>query len=188
MEKYDVIPEPEDAPKRGNFPRIGDSKYRFNVWYKFPKPVEKEADSDGITTRLENWSGDCNFKSDHLIDYMRESMSGIKLIEDFDTKERMFLSDDLERCSYRIQAFIPERECGVDTVYAQEDMKSFDEIDYKKSGEWIAKMLDDLGAEVDIERTIDQIKRNREEAKSLIDLNGELLDIIQESFTKEKRT
>ena len=37
-------------------------------------------------------------------------------------------------------------------------MKSFDEIDYQKSGEWIAKMLEKLGAELDDEKCIKHIK------------------------------
>ena len=34
MEKFDVIPEAENVPARGDFPRIGNSNYRFNLWYE----------------------------------------------------------------------------------------------------------------------------------------------------------
>ena len=136
MEKFDAIPEPETAPVRGDYPRIGNSSYRFNLWYKFPKMIEKQKDKPGY----DNYDGDHNFESDDLIDYMRESMSGIKLIEDFDEHEDYFTGKVWKR--YRVGAFIPERDCGIDGVYAREDMKSFKEIDFEKSVEWIAKMLE----------------------------------------------
>ena len=82
MEKFDVIPEPETAPDRGDYPKIGNSNYRFNLWYKFPKMIEN---SDG-KRKYDNYSGKHNFASDDLIDYIRESMSGIKIIESFDER------------------------------------------------------------------------------------------------------
>lgn len=175
MGKCDVIPDPDDMPERGNYPKIGNSDYRFNMWYKFPKMIERQEDKK----RFDNYSGKHNFESDDLIDYMRESMSGIKLIEDFDEHEDYFSGKVLK--SYRVDAFIPERKCGIDAVYAQDDMKSFDEIDYQKSGEWIAKMLEKLGAELDIEKCIELIKRHMDEAKDLIDSNHELFEIVDEA-------
>ena len=186
MEKCDVRPELEDTPDRGNFPKIGNSNYRFNLWYKFPKKIVKRKAKDGLYRILSNYSGEENFKSNRLIDYMRESMTGIKLVEDFDRRDDYWSSDvnDHIRYEYRVAAFIPERECGMDSVYAQENMKSFDEIDYQKSGEWIAKMLEDLGAEVDVEKCIERIKRQQAKAQELLDSNDELLDIAEEANEK----
>lgn len=185
MEKYDVIPEPDDAPDRGNFPKIGNSDYRFNLWYKFPKLIEKPKADHGP----DNWHGDNNFVSDDLIDYMRQSMSGIKLIEDFDKHEGFWSSDSNYKIkyTYRIAAFIPERECGMDSVYAQENMKSFDEIDYQKSGEWIAKMLEKLGAELDVDKCIQLIKRNQASAKTLLDSSDELIAMVDEANEKLRK-
>lgn len=189
MEKFDVIPEPETAPDRGDYPKIGNSDYRFKLWYKFPKLVEKEKGDDGLYHGLENWTGDNNFVSDDLIDYMRESMSGIKLIEDFDMNDDYWSCDpkDRIRYSYRISAFIPERDCGIDSVYAQRDMKSFDEIDYQKSGEWISKMLEKLGAELDIEKCIQRIKNQQAEAKELLDSSDELIAMVDEANEKLRK-
>jgi len=190
MEKYDVIPDPEDEPDRGNFPKIGNSGYRFNLWYKFPKLVEKKKSEDGCYHKIDNYCGGHNFESDDLIDYMRESLSGIKLIELFDRNDDFWSGDmnDRVRYSYRISAFIPERECGIDSIYTQEGMKSFDEIDYQKSGEWIAKMLEKLGAELDIEKCIELIKRQMNEAKALIDSNNELFEIFDEANEKLRKS
>lgn len=189
MEKYDVIPDPDDMPDRGNYPKIGNSDYRFNLWYKFPKLVEKKKADDGLYHGIENWTGDNNFVSDDLIDYMRESMSGIKLIEDFDVNDDYWSCDpkDRVRYTYRIAAFIPERECGMDSVYAQQNMKSFDEIDYQKSGEWIARMLEKLGAELDIEKCIQRIKRQQAEAKELLDDSDELIAMVDEANEKLRK-
>lgn len=181
MEKVDVKPEPENAPDRGNFPRIGNSDYRFNLWYKFPKMIEKEEDKP----RVDNYHGEHNFESDDLIDYMRESMSGIKLIEDFDEHED-YLSGKVLKY-YKVEAFIPERECGIDAVYAQEKMKSLDEIDYQKSGEWVAKMLEKLGAVLDVDKCIERIEKQQAEAKALIDSNNELFEIIGDVNEKFKK-
>ena len=185
MGKYDVIPDPYDIPERGNYPKIGNSDYRFNLWYKFPKLVEK----NGSYHWIDNYQGEHNFESDDLIDYMRESMSGIKLIEDFYKHDDYWYCDPKERVKYvyRIAAFIPERECGMDSVYAQENMKSFDEIDYQKSGEWIAKMLEKLGAELDIEKCIQHIKSQQAEAKELIDSSDELIAMIDEANEKLRK-
>lgn len=190
MEKYDVIPDPDDMPERGNYPKIGNSDYRFNLWYKFPKLVEKKKADDGLYHGIDNYHGEHNFVSDDLIDYMRESMSGIKLIEDFDKNDDYWSSDPKERVRYvyRVEAFIPERECGIDSVYAQENMKSFDEIDYQKSGEWIAKMLEKLGAVLDVDKCIERIKRQQAEAKALIDSNEELFAIVGEANEKLEAT
>jgi hypothetical protein len=189
MEKYDVIPDPDDEPDRGNFPKIGNSDYRFNLWYKFPKLVEKKKSEDGCYHKIDNYRGGHNFESDDLIDYMRESMSGIKLIELFDRNDDFWSGDvnDRVRYSYRISAFIPERECGIDAVYAQEGMKSFEDIDYQKSSEWIAKMLEKLGAELDVEKCIERIKRQQDEAKALIDSNNELFEIFDEANEKLRK-
>lgn len=189
MEKYDVIPDPDDMPDRGNYPKIGNSDYRFNLWYKFPKLVEKKRAEDGLYHGLDNYHGEHNFASDDLIDYMRESMSGIKLVEDFDKREDSWYFDtnDRIRYTYRIAAFIPERECGMDSVYAQEEMKSFNEIDYQKSGEWIAKMLEKLGAELDIEKCIQRIKSQQAEAKELLDSSDELIAMVDEANEKLRK-
>lgn len=188
MEMCDEKDIPEEAPDRGNFPRIVNSDYRFNLWYKFPKMVEKEKSEDGFYHCIDNYSGEHNFESDDLIDYMRESMSGIKLIEDFDQDDDYWSGDlnDHIRYSYRVSAFIPERDCGIDAVYAQEGMKSFDEIDYQKSGEWVAKMLEKLGAVLDVDKCIELIKRQQDEAKDLIDSNNELFEILGEVNDKLK--
>lgn len=189
MEKCDVIPDPDDMPERGNYPKIGNSDYRFNLWYKFPKLIEKKRADDGFYRNLDNYHGEHNFVSDDLIDYMRESMSGIKLIEDFDKHDDYWSCDPKERVKYvyRIAAFIPERECGMDSVYAQENMKSFDEIDYQKSGEWIAKMLEKLGAELDIEKCIQRIKSQQAEAKQLLDSSDELIAMVDEANEKLRK-
>ena len=186
MEMCDEKDIPEEAPERGNFPRIGNSDYRFNLWYKFPKIVEKKKSDDGFQHMIDNYRGEHNFESDDLIDYMRESLSGIKLIECFDCNDDYWSGDlnDRVRYSYRISAFIPERECGIDAVYTQEYMKSFDEIDYQKSGEWIAKMLADLGAVLDVQKCIELIKRQQDEAKDLIDSNNELFEILGDANEK----
>jgi hypothetical protein len=181
MEKVDVKQEPENAPERGNFPKIGNSDYRFNLWYKFPKMIENTEE----VKKYDNYGGDHNFASDDLIDYMRESMSGIKLIEDFDEHED-YLSGKVLKY-YRVEAFIPERECGIDPVYAQKKMKSFNEIDFEKSGEWIAKMLEKLGAVLDVDKCIELIEEQQAEAKALIDSNNELFEIVGESNEKFKK-
>lgn len=189
MEKYDVIPDPDDMPERGNYPKIGNSDYRFNLWYKFPKLVEKKRADDGLYHGIDNYHGGHNFESDDLIDYMRESMSGIKLIEDFDKHDDYWSSDTKERVKYvyRVAAFIPERECGRDSVYAQEEMKSFNEIDYQKSGEWIAKMLEKLCAELDIDKCIQCIKSQQAEAKELLDSSDELIAMVDEANEKLRK-
>lgn len=189
MEKVDVKQEPENAPERDNFPRIGNSDYRFNLWYKFPKLVEKKKSDDGLYHKIDNYRGEHNFESDDLIDYMRESLSGIKLIECFDCNDEYWSADlnDRVRYSYRISAFIPERECGIDAVYTQEGMKSFDEIDYQKSGEWVAKMLEKIGAVLDVDKCIELIKQQQDLAKDLIDCNNELFEIVGESNEKFKK-
>lgn len=181
MEKVDEKEIPEEAPDRGNFPRIGNSDYRFNLWYKFPKMIEKPEDEK----KYDNYGGDHNFVSDDLIDYMRESMSGIKLIEDFDEREDHFSSKIFKY--YRVEAFIPERECGIDPVYAQKKMKSFNEIDFEKSGEWIAKMLEKLGAVLDVDKCIELIEEQQAEAKALIDSNNELFEILGDVNEKFKK-
>lgn len=182
MEKFDVIPEPEDAPVRGDFPRIGNSKYRFNLWYKFHKLVEKPEGKRGY----DNYGGEHNFESDDLIDYMRESMSGIKLIEDFDEHEDFWSGKTVK--SYKVEAFIPERRCGIDGVYAQEKMESFKEIDFEKSGEWIAKMLESAGAVLDIDKCNERIKNQREEARELLESSDELAAIVEEAINSDKLT
>lgn len=182
MEKYDVKPEPTEAPDRGNFPKIGNSDYRFNLWYKFPKLVEKKRADDGLYHGLDNYHGEHNFVSEDLIDYMRESMSGIRLIEDYWSSD----TNDEIKYSYRVEAFIPERKSGVDTVYAQENMKSFDEIDFVKSGEWVAKMLEKLGAELDIEKCIKRIECQQAEAKELIVSSDELIAMVDEANEKAR--
>lgn len=189
MEKVDVKREPENAPERDNFPRIGNSDYCFNLWYKFPKLVEKKKSDDGLYHMIDNYRGEHNFESDDLIDYMRESLSGIKLIEDFDRNDDYWSGDmnDRDRYSYRISAFIPERDCGIDAVYTQEGMKSFDEIDYQKSGEWVAKMLEKLGAVLDVDKCIERIEKQQAEAKALIDSNNELFEIIGDVNEKFKK-
>ena len=180
MEKFDVIPEPESAPVRGDYPKIGNSNYRFNLWYKFPKMIERAEDKK----RYDNYDGDHNFASDDLIDYMRESMSGIKLTEDFDEHEDWWSGKMLK--SYRVDAYIPERKCGIDAVYAQLKMKSFDEIDFEKSGEWIAKMLDRAGAVLDIDKCKERIENQREEAAELIASSDELSAIVDEAINSDK--
>lgn len=172
MEKFDVIPEPETAPDRGDYPKIGNSNYRFNLWYKFPKMIENP---DG-KRKYDNYSGGHNFESDDLIDYMRESMSGIKLVEDFDENEDWWSGKKLK--SYRVDAFIPERRCGIDAVYAQGKMESFKEIDFEKSGEWIAKMLERAGAVLDIDKCKERIKNQMEEAAELLASSDELSRIV----------
>lgn len=180
MEKFDVIPVAENAPDRGDYPKIGNSNYRFNLWYKFPKKIKKLSGK-----RYDNYGGGHNFESDDLIDYMRESMSGIKLVEDFDAHDTHWLSDGMTY-SYRVGAFIPERKCGIDGVYAQKDMKSFDEIDFEKSGEWIAKMLEKAGAVLDIKKCNEIIKKREEEAKELLASRDELSAIVNEAINSDK--
>lgn len=180
MEKFDVIPEPEDSPVRGDYPMIGNSNYRFNLWYKFPKKIKQLSDGK----RYDNYHGDHNFESDDLIDYMRESMSGIKLIEDFDEHEDYF-SGKLKRY-YKVEAFIPERTCGIDAVYAQEKMESFNEIDFEKSGEWIAKMLEKAGAVLDIDKCKAHINNQITEATKLLASSDELAVIVNEAINSDK--
>ena len=180
MEKFDVKAEPENAPVRGDYPKIGNSNYRFNLWYKFPQMIKKTEDGK----KFDNYSGKHNYESDNLIDYMRESMSGIKLIEDFDEREDWW-SGKLKR-SYKVQAFIPERRCGIDGVYGQENMDSFKEIDFEKSGEWIARMLEKAGAVLDIKKCNERIENQREEAKELIASSDELQAIVNEAINSEK--
>jgi hypothetical protein len=67
-------------------------------------------------------------------------------------------------------------------------MKSFDEIDYQKSGEWIAKMLEKLGAVLDVDKCIERIKIQQAEAKALIDSNEELFAIVGEANEKLEAT
>lgn len=182
MEKFDVIPEPEVAPVRGDYPKIGNSKYRFNVWYKFPKKIEKPEGKRGY----DNYGGEHNFESDDLIDYMRESMSGIKLIEDFDEHEDFWSGKTVK--SYKVEAFISERRCGIDGVYAQEKMESFKEIDFEKSGEWIAKMLERAGAVLDIDKCNERIYNQRNEANELLESSDELAAIVEEAINSDKLT
>lgn len=174
MEKFDVIPEPETAPDRGDYPRIGNSNYRFNLWYKFPKKIKKLSNGK----RYDNYHGKHNFESDDLIDYMRESMSGIELFEDFDEQEDYWTGKMLK--SYRVEAFIPERTCGIDAVYTQEKLESFNQIDFEKSGEWIAKMLEKAGAVLDIDKCKERIRKQMEEAAELLASSDELSRIIVE--------
>lgn len=180
MEKFDVIPEPETAPERGDYPRIGNSNYRFNLWYKFPKMIEKPEDKQ----RFDNYGGSHNFESDDLIDYMRESMSGIKLVEDFDEQEDWWSGKMLK--TYRVGAFIPERKYGIDGVYSQAKMESFKEIDFEKSGEWIAKMLEKAGAVLDIDKCNERIQNLTEQAESLIASRDELSVIVNEAINSDK--
>lgn len=180
MEKFDVIPEPETAPYRGDYPKIGNSNYRFNLWYKFPKMIERQEDKK----RFDNYSGKHNFESDNLIDYMRESMSGIKLIEDFDEHEDYWSGKMLK--TYRVGAFIPERKYGIDGVYAQAKMESFKEIDFEKSGEWIAKMLEKAGAVLDLDKCNERIQNLTEQAESLIASRDELSAIVNEAINSDK--
>lgn len=175
MEKFDVIPEPETAPDRGDYPRIGNSNYRFNLWYKFPKMIEKPEDKQ----RFDNYGGSHNFESDDLISYMRESMSGIKLVEDFDEQEDWWSGKMLK--TYRVGAFIPERKYGIDGVYSQAKMESFKEIDFEKSGEWIAKMLERAGAVLDIDKCKERIKKQMEEAAELLASSDQLSAIVIEA-------
>lgn len=182
MERFDVIPEPETAPVRGDYPKIGNSNYRFNLWYKFPKMIENSESK----RKYDNYGGKHNFASDDLIDYMRESMSGIKLIESFDEREDYWSGKMLK--SYRVEAFIPERRCGIDGVYAQENMKSFSEIDFEKSGEWIANMLERAGAVLDIDKCNERIENQREEAKELLASSDELSIIVNEAINSDKPT
>lgn len=180
MEKFDVIPEPESAPDRGDYPRIGNSNYRFNLWYKFPKMIERPEDKK----RYDNYGGSHNFASDNLIDYMRESMSGIKLVEDFYEHEDWWSGKMLK--SYRVDAYIPERKCGIDAVYAKLKMKTFNEIDFEKSGEWIAKMLERAGAVLDIEKCNERIQNLTEQANALIASRDELSAIVNEAINSDK--
>lgn len=183
MEKFDVIPEPETAPVRGDYPKIGNSNYRFNLWYKFPRMIENSESK----RKYDNYSGKHNFASDDLIDYMRESMSGIKLIESFDEREDWWSGKMLK--SYRVEAFIPERRCGIDGVYAQENMNSFSEIDFDKSGEWIAKMMEKAGAVLDIDKCRERIKNQMEEAAELLASSDELSRIVaNEAINSDKPT
>ena len=183
MEKYDVKDKFDEEPDRGNFPRIGNSKYRFNLWYKFPKLIEKPKGEDGLIHHIDNYNGEYNFSSDKLIDYMRQSFSGIIFHEDFDRTDFWSLDpdDDKKRYEYRITTFIKERNIGCDAIYAQKYMKSFDEIDYQKSGEWIAKMLDDLGAELDEKAAIEQVECNQVLIESMIKTNTEIYEIISKN-------
>ena len=180
MEKFDVIPEPETAPDRGDYPRIGNSNYRFNLWYKFPKLIEKPEDKQ----RYDNYGGSHNFESDDLISYMRESMSGIKLVEDFDEQEDWWSGKMLK--TYRVGAFIPERKYGIDGVYSQCKMESFNEIDFEKSGEWIAKMLEKAGAVLDLDKCNERIQNLTEQAESLIASRDELSAIVNEAINSDK--
>ena len=180
MEKFDVIPEPETEPERGDYPKIGNSNYRFNLWYKFPKMIERPEDKQ----RFDNYGGGHNFESDDLIDYMRESMSGIKLVEDFDENEDYWSGKMLK--SYRVDAFIPERKFGIDAVYTQEKMESFKEIDFEKSGEWIAKMLERAGAVLDVDKCKARIEKQQAEAAELIASSDELSAIVDEAINSDK--
>ena len=180
MEKFDVIPEPETAPDRGDYPRIGNSNYRFNLWYKFPKIIEKPEDKQ----RFDNYGGSHNFESDDLISYMRESMSGIKLVEDFDEQEDWWSGKMLK--TYRVGAFIPERKYGIDGVYSQAKMESFKEIDFEKSGEWIAKMLEKAGAVLDLDKCNERIQNLTEQANALIASRDELSAIVNEAINSDK--
>ena len=180
MEKFDVIPEPETAPDRGDYPRIGNSNYRFNLWYKFPKMIEKPEDKE----RYDNYGGSHKFESDDLISYMRESMSGIKLVEDFDEQEDWWSGKMLK--TYRVGAFIPERKYGIDGVYAQAKMESFKEIDFEKSGEWIAKMLEKAGAVLDLDKCNERIQNLTEKAEALIASRDELSAIVNEAINSDK--
>ena len=67
-------------------------------------------------------------------------------------------------------------------------MKSFNEIDFQKSGEWIAKMLEKLGAVLDVDKCIERIKDQQERAKELIDANEELFAIVGEANEKLEAT
>ena len=180
MEKFDVIPEPETAPDRGDYPKIGNSNYRFNLWYKFPKMIEKPEDKQ----RFDNYGGSHNFESDDLISYMRESMSGIKLVEDFDEQEDWWSGKMLK--TYRVGAFIPERKYGIDGVYSQAKMESFKEIDFEKSGEWIAKMLEKAGAVLDLDKCNERIQNLTEQANALIASRDELSAIVNEAINSDK--
>ena len=180
MEKFDVIPEPETAPERGDYPRIGNSNYRFNLWYKFPKMIEKPEDKQ----RYDNYGGSHNFESDDLISYMRESMSGIKLVEDFDEQEDWWSGKMLK--TYRVGAFIPERKYGIDGVYSQCKMESFNEIDFEKSGEWIAKLLEKAGAVLDLDKCNERIQNLTEQANALIASRDELSAIVNEAINSDK--
>lgn len=180
MEKFDVIPEPETAPDRGDYPRIGNSNYRFNLWYKFPKMIEKPEDKQ----RYDNYGGSHNFESDDLISYMRESMSGIKLVEDFDEQEDWWSGKMLK--TYRVGAFIPERKYGIDGVYSQAKMESFKEIDFEKSGEWIAKMLEKAGAVLDIDKCNERIQNLTDKSNALIASRDELSAIVNEAINSDK--
>lgn len=180
MERFDVIPEPEEAPVRGDYPKIGNSNYHFNVWYRFPKMIEKPEDGQ----RYDNYGGKHNYASDDLIDYMREPMSGIKLIEDFDEHEDWWSGKMVK--SYKVEAFIPERRCGIDVVYAQDKMEAFKEIDFEKSGEWIAKMLESAGAVLDIDKCNERIESLREKASELLQSSDELSAIVNEAINSDK--
>lgn len=142
--------------------------------------IERQEDKK----RFDNYSGKHNFESDNLIDYMRESMSGIKLIEDFDEHEDYWSGKMLK--TYRVGAFIPERKYGIDGVYAQAKMESFKEIDFEKSGEWIAKMLEKAGAVLDLDKCNERIQNLTEQAESLIASRDELSAIVNEAINSDK--
>ena len=142
--------------------------------------IEKPEDKE----RYDNYGGSHNFESDDLISYMRESMSGIKLVEDFDEQEDWWSGKMLK--TYRVGAFIPERKYGIDGVYSQCKMESFKEIDFEKSGEWIAKMLEKAGAVLDLDKCNERIQNLTEQAESLIASRDELSAIVNEAINSDK--
>lgn len=179
MKHIDVIENGEEYLDHPKFYRIGNSEFFFDVWYRVDNPEKQQS-----TKRLDNFMTDTprNFESNNLADYQREKFTKIKLIEDVHFHREWVTGETLY--DYEISSFIAERECGVDYIYYQKDMKSLKEIDYKRVYEWIATLLREAGAKLDHEKALDTLKANNEERKALLVEFDTLVEIVKNDLEK----
>lgn len=168
--------------KRGSFKmikRIGESDYFFDVWYKIAN--KDSLYKEGISSYNNTYKLDKNEepKSYDIGFYSREPLNSFKLVFDV-TKLNRF-----DEVRYEVSAcfFADTRECGIDTlVSTQTD-------DYKninpKFFDFIVKVLEHSGAEVDIEKCNEKIRNVQNEIDDSNLFVEEMQNIVKSSIEKK---
>lgn len=168
--------------KRGSFKmikRIGESDYFFGVWYKITN--KDSLYKEGISKINNTYELDKNEepKSYDIGFYSREPLNSFKLIFDVIKLNRF------DEVRYEVSAgfFADTRDCGIDSlVEIQTD-------DYKninpKFFDFIVKVLEHSGAEVDVEKCNERIRNVQNEIDDSNLFVEEMQNIVKSSIEKK---
>lgn len=177
-----------------NYPRVGNSKYFYNVWYKVNNPHAKYIPKEGDEALQNPFSNMTNFvraaasalqgpaKDKKMLGYFaRQPFNSIKLFFEGHTSGNIWATEkEKKEIKWECRMFLDTLECGSECIAAG----TAEEV-HKK----VAEMLDAAQVTLDIDNTQEDIKsyiKEVEDATKHIDFLHTLL--ITENPNHEENT